>query len=100
AMTGCRPNQRRLAIRTSTTDGDVVEVAVCDTGPGFPAENQDRIFDPFFTTKSSGLGMGLAISRSIVESHGGRLWAAPGDGVGTIFQFTLPRAKEARSDEP
>jgi signal transduction histidine kinase len=64
--------------------------SVSDTGPGLPAENIDKIFSAFFTTKSKGSGMGLAISRSIVESHGGRLWATANDGQGATFYFTLP----------
>ena len=64
--------------------------SVRDTGPGLPAENVDKIFSAFFTTKSKGSGMGLAISRSIVESHGGRLWATANDGQGATFYFTLP----------
>ena len=65
-------------------------VSVSDTGVGLPAEKADQIFNAFFTTKPQGSGMGLAISRSIVESHGGRLWATPNDGRGATFSFTLP----------
>jgi signal transduction histidine kinase len=64
--------------------------SVSDTGPGLPAENVDQIFSAFFTTKSQGSGMGLAISRSIVESHDGRLWATSNNGLGATFYFTLP----------
>jgi PAS domain S-box-containing protein len=64
--------------------------SVSDTGPGLPAENVDQIFSAFFTTKSQGSGMGLAISRSIVESHDGRLWATSNNGRGATFYFTLP----------
>ena len=99
AMTGCRSDRRHLTIQTSAVQGSAVEVAVRDAGPGLPAENQARIFDPFFTTKPSGLGMGLAISRSIVEAHGGRLWATANEGIGTVFRFTLPRAKKIRPDD-
>ncbi len=60
-----------------------------DFGNGVDPENLKKIFDAFYTTKSQGMGMGLAISRSIVENHGGRLWAEPNDGPGTTFQFTL-----------
>jgi signal transduction histidine kinase len=63
---------------------------VSDTGVGLPTENLDRIFSVFYTTKAQGSGMGLAISRSIVESHGGRLWATANDGHGTTFHFSLP----------
>jgi PAS domain S-box-containing protein len=78
-----------LTVRVQREDGMVL-ITVSDTGIGLPAENVDRIFDAFFTTKSQGSGMGLAISRSIVESHGGRLWAAPNGELGTRFHFALP----------
>jgi signal transduction histidine kinase len=65
-------------------------ITVTDTGVGLPPEQAEQIFKAFFTTKDNGTGMGLAISRSIVESHGGRLWAAAGSGRGAAFQFTLP----------
>jgi len=93
AMAGSDVGPRRLAIHTSTLSDGSVEVAVRDTGPGFCAEALAQIFDPFFTTKSSGLGMGLTISRSIVEAHGGRLWATSDEGIGTVFRFTLPAAR-------
>ncbi|HXG80677.1 MAG TPA: ATP-binding protein [Sphingomicrobium sp.] len=92
AMAGCRAGRRRLTVRTSRAGVGDVEVAVEDTGRGIPAENLARIFDPFFTTKPSGLGMGLAISRSIVESHGGRLWATSSEGAGSVFRFNVPAA--------
>ena len=68
-----------------------------DAGPGIPAGTLAQIFDPFFTTKPNGMGMGLAISRTIVEAHGGRLWAENKDGGGAAFRFTLPIAEEAAS---
>jgi signal transduction histidine kinase len=74
-----------------------VLVSVSDTGVGLPAEKADQIFNAFFTTKPQGSGMGLAISRSIVESHGGRLWATPNDGRGTSFHFTLPNYHDEES---
>jgi len=66
-----------------------VLVAVQDSGIGIDGQNLEKIFNAFYTTKSQGMGMGLAISRSIVENHGGRLWAVPNDGPGATFQFTL-----------
>jgi signal transduction histidine kinase len=75
-------------------DGDLL-ISVSDTGVGLPPEQADQIFNAFFTTKPHGTGMGLPISRSIVEAHGGRLWAAANSGQGTIFQFTLPGDVEA-----
>jgi signal transduction histidine kinase len=65
-------------------------IAVKDSGPGLDAKSLDRLFDAFYTTKSDGLGMGLAISRSIIEVHGGQLWATVGGARGAVFQFTLP----------
>jgi signal transduction histidine kinase len=67
-------------------------ISVSDTGAGLPAGRADEIFNAFFTTKPQGSGMGLAISRSIVESHGGRLWATSNEGRGATFHFTLPTA--------
>ena len=78
---------RRLSV-LAVKDGDSVRVEVRDTGPGLA--DADRIFDAFYTTKESGMGMGLAVSRSIVESHGGRLWAEQSEGGGAAFIFTLP----------
>ena len=72
-----------------------VLISISDTGKGLPIEKTDQIFSAFFTTKPQGSGTGLAISRSIVESHRGRLWATPNDGRGTIFHFTLPSASES-----
>ena len=74
-----------------------VEVAVTDSGPGLPAGAIDRVFDPFYTTKSGGLGMGLPISRTIIEAHGGRLWAEHARGGGLTFRFTVPQAQSAAS---
>jgi PAS domain S-box-containing protein len=81
---------RVLRIRTEHSQPDAVQMAVEDTGGGVAPEEIEKVFAPFYTTKPQGLGMGLAISRSIVEAHGGRLWATPHDGCGATFQFTLP----------
>lgn len=82
-----------VAVRTHA-EGDMAEVTICDTGPGIDAAILHRIFDPFFTTRTKGLGMGLPISRAIVESHGGRLWVepSPDGGSGACFHFLLPFA--------
>jgi PAS domain S-box-containing protein len=80
---------RELVIRTEREATDGVRVAVQDWGSGIDPQLADRIFEAFYTTKRSGMGMGLSISRSIVEQHGGRLWAVPNDGPGTTFLFTL-----------
>jgi signal transduction histidine kinase len=79
-----------LTVKTERGEGDQVLISVSDTGIGLPAGRADAIFAAFFTTKPQGSGMGLAISRSIVESHGGRLWATSNDGRGATFHFTLP----------
>jgi signal transduction histidine kinase len=79
---------------TAEPSSDGLLIAVSDTGVGLPAEHPDDIFESFVTTKAHGTGMGLAISRSIVESHGGRLWAAANTGRGATFRFTLPNGTE------
>ncbi|HUI75707.1 MAG TPA: ATP-binding protein, partial [Candidatus Acidoferrum sp.] len=71
-----------------------VEIAVSDSGPGISADKLTHIFDSFFTTKPEGMGMGLPISRTIIEAHGGRLWAESSNGSGASFRFTLPIAGE------
>jgi len=83
---------RKLAIRSERHDDDGVRVAVHDTGVGIRVSDLDRVFSAFFTTKPGGMGMGLSISRSIIEAHGGRLWAASNEPHGTIVQFSLPVA--------
>jgi C4-dicarboxylate-specific signal transduction histidine kinase len=80
----------------SMTDGDFILVQVHDRGMGMTSDQVDRMFDPFFTTKQEGVGMGLTISRSIIDAHGGRLWATPGES-GMVLNFTLPIA--GRNDE-
>jgi signal transduction histidine kinase len=87
---------KNLAVQTAlSASGDSVEVAVIDSGPGVPPGQMRRLFEAFYTTKAKGLGMGLNISRTIVESHGGRLDAAPNPGGGMKFSFTLPSAQGA-----
>jgi signal transduction histidine kinase len=98
AMNGQASASSRLTIRTSPPRDGALEITVHDNGGGISAEDIDRIFDPYFTTKADGLGMGLSISRSIVEAHGGQLWATPRDGNGTVFHFTLPLPRRANSD--
>lgn len=88
-------DRREITIATALSAPDVVEVTVADTGPGVDAKMMPRLFEPFATTKSSGLGMGLTICRSIVEAHGGRLWAVPNPGGGAQFRFRLPASVEA-----
>ncbi len=86
--------ERELTIRSQWADNRMLMISVSDTGVGLPPQHADRIFDAFFTTKSHGIGMGLRISRSIVESHGGRLWAVDSSLHGATFHFTLPAPVE------
>ncbi len=83
-------DQRELMIRVREHDRDLALVAVQDSGVGIPPDQLDRVFSAFFTTKADGMGMGLSICRSIVEGHGGRLWASCNEGAGVTFQFTVP----------
>lgn len=85
-----------LTIKSQKEDDGHVLLSVRDTGVGLRPEDGEEIFNAFFTTKQQGTGMGLAVSRSIVESHGGRLWAIPNDGPGATFQFTLPNEATTR----
>jgi PAS domain S-box-containing protein len=87
--------QRELTIKSESAENDRVMISVIDTGTGLPAQGTNQIFDAFFTTKAQGTGMGLSISRSIIESHGGRLWAANNSPRGARFSFTLPVKTEA-----
>lgn len=79
-----------LSVRTAAADEESIAVAVCDRASGLPADVADRMFDPFFATKPNGLGMGLSISRSIVQAHGGRIWAAPNADGGMTVSFVIP----------
>jgi C4-dicarboxylate-specific signal transduction histidine kinase len=87
---------RELAVKSQRTEKEEVLVSVSDSGVGLPVQQADQIFKAFFTTKRHGTGMGLSISRSIVESHGGRLWAADNSPRGASFCFSLPTKGEAR----
>ena len=94
AMTGAQP--RTLSLESRTDESGNVLVAVRDSGTGFGSE-VDRLFTPFFTTKGNGMGMGLPISRSLIENHGGRLWATANSPQGAVFFFTLPASSESHS---
>ena len=89
AMNGINDAPRELLVSSAKDDSQSVLVAVRDSGPGLDPKSLDHLFTAFFTTKPQGMGMGLAISRSIIEAHGGRLWAVPNNGPGATFQFTL-----------
>jgi signal transduction histidine kinase len=80
----------QLTIRSLRGEGGQLLISVSDTGMGLPPDQADQIFNAFFSTKAQGTGMGLSISRSIIESHGGRLWATSNSGRGATFNFTLP----------
>ena len=80
----------QITIRSLRGEGGQVLISVSDTGMGLPPEQAEQIFNAFFSTKAQGTGMGLSISRSIIESHGGRLWATSNSGHGATFNFTLP----------
>ena len=86
--------KRELAIRSRRTQNEEVVLSVSDSGVGLPSQHTEQIFNAFFTTKPHGTGMGLRISRSIIESHDGRLWAADNSPRGTSFYFTLPTTAE------
>src|SRR5229473_1206688 len=90
SMSGVEDGNRELQISTVGIEPEGVCVAVRDTGPGLSPQTLSRLFEPFYTTKPDGMGMGLSICRSIIEAHGGRLWATPCEPQGALFQFTIP----------
>jgi PAS domain S-box-containing protein len=100
AMAMVKDRERELVIRTELSEGDEIRVVIRDSGIGIDPLSAERIFDAFHTTKPGGLGMGLSISRSIVENHGGRLWAISNDGPGATFQFTLLRSASVPGQHP
>jgi signal transduction histidine kinase len=94
AMSGAGEGPRQLVLRSGTDESRGVLVSVQDSGPGLDPKSLDHLFDAFYTTKTHGLGMGLAISRSLIEAHGGRLWATANAPHGAVFHFTLPIGTE------
>ena len=94
AMTHVTDQQRSMSVRSHLHEADQVLVSVQDSGVGIDPANANRLFNAFYSTKRDGMGMGLSISRSIVEGHGGRIWATNNDGPGATLQFTLPRYRE------
>jgi C4-dicarboxylate-specific signal transduction histidine kinase len=95
AMASVDAGARELLISIKQNETNGIVVAVGDSGPGIDPKNLDRVFEAFYTTKSSGVGMGLSICRSIIEAHGGRLWADANKPRGAVFQFTLPNAENS-----
>jgi two-component system sensor kinase FixL len=93
AMTDCPADEREVFVRAELDGKNMIRTSVSDCGTGLTSDRLDRIFEPFFTTKREGLGMGLSISRSIIEAHGGRLWAENNRSSGATFSFTLPVSK-------
>src|SRR6185295_3979145 len=82
--------RRELTVATAPADAGFAQVSVLDTGPGLSEDVANRLFTPFVTTKAKGMGIGLTISQSIIEAHGGRIWAEPNAGSGAAFHFLLP----------
>jgi len=93
AMNSVEEGARELSIRVEQTQARGVLVEVRDSGPGIDRDHLERVFEAFYTTKTSGLGMGLAICRSIIDAHGGRLWVDHNEPRGAVFRFTLPAAE-------
>jgi signal transduction histidine kinase len=90
AMSEIDDHSRQLMIKTEVHNGDQVRLSVRDAGVGFDPDSVNKLFEPFYSTKSEGMGMGLSVSRSIIESHHGRLGAARNDGPGATFYFSIP----------
>ncbi len=98
AMSTIDDRPRELLIRTERAEGNQVRLSVKDSGVGFTPQAAAKIFEAFYTTKTDGMGIGLSISRSIIEAHQGRLWARPNDGPGSTFSFAIPSAREGLAD--
>jgi signal transduction histidine kinase len=100
AMSGIEERPRQLTIETGSNGDNRVQLSVRDAGSGIPADELDKLFDAFYTTKKSGMGIGLSVSKAIIESHQGHLWAKPNDGPGATFGFTIPFATQTSSRSP
>jgi K+-sensing histidine kinase KdpD len=98
AMSSVESSARELLISTEQNEPNGMLAAVRDSGPGIDPERLERVFEPFYTTKRSGMGMGLSICRSIIDAHGGRLWANAMEPSGTVFQFTVPTVERELMD--
>jgi C4-dicarboxylate-specific signal transduction histidine kinase len=99
AMSSVYNRPRMLLIRTDQREDAAVQLTVQDVGRGFEPESLNRLFEAFYTTKSDGMGIGLSVSRSIIEHHHGRLWATPNAGAGATFSFSIPSVGEDSSKE-
>ena len=97
SVAATRRRKRRISIRSALLDGPNVLLEVSDSGIGIAPEEIAQIFEPFFTTKLSGTGLGLSLSRTIIEEHGGRLWASPNDKHGATFHLQLPCSPHAQT---
>ncbi len=98
AMVDVHDRPRQLLIKTERENGDRLRVTVRDAGIGLDPQSMDKLFDAFYTTKGDGMGIGLSVSRSIIERHHGRLWAEPNDGPGATFSFSIPRSPDGITD--
>jgi signal transduction histidine kinase len=98
AMSSIYDRPRQLLIRTEQDADGGVRLSVQDAGRGLEPESMNRLFEAFYTTKSDGMGMGLSVSRSIIENHHGRLWATPNDGPGATFSFSIPCGAKSATD--
>jgi signal transduction histidine kinase len=99
ALSGVGDGSREVVVQSDPDAAQGILVTVRDSGPGLDPQHLDRLFEAFYTTKPHGLGLGLAISRRIIEAHGGQLWASPNTSPGATFQFTLPTGGEQVSIE-
>ncbi len=99
SMCGVDDRPRQLLIRTERGEGDHVRLTVKDAGVGFASQSADRLFESFYSTKNNGMGIGLSVSRSIIESHHGRLWATPNNGPGVTFSFSIPCTPEGLTSD-
>jgi two-component system sensor kinase FixL len=95
ALKEVAPDERRIRIVVAPTQDGMVDISVTDSGTGIPSDLMERIFENFFTTKSEGMGLGLALSRSIAEAHGGKLFARNAPGGGASFHFSIPPIHES-----
>jgi C4-dicarboxylate-specific signal transduction histidine kinase len=94
AMSGVHDRPRQLLVKTERDEADCVRMTVQDSGVGVEPQSVDKLFEAFYTTKNGGMGIGLSVSRSIIENHRGRLWAEPNDGPGATFSFSIPLSPE------